>query len=168
MALQSLRERGSPQSIGKSFRFLSTYGNEPLRIPPDRELSGQGFADREETQYKFDSDPGVPDLAALDPDGNGWVCEEELGDSPGGTITDVGSPGGSKVGGTPNASRPPPGLLPLLGPRPFPVQPYAHASSQSSLTPPPNRDVGELMTASGLEDRPLPKLLDGGCPEELP
>jgi hypothetical protein len=44
----------------------------------------------------------------------------------------------------------------------------AHAPSQSSLTPPPHRDVGELMTASGLEDRPLPKLLDGGCPEELP
>ena len=106
---------------------MSTYGNEPLRIPPDRELSGQGFADREVTQYKFDSDPGVPDLAALDPDGNGWVCEEKLGDSPGGTITDVGSLGGSKVGGTLNASRPPPGLLPLLG----------HAPFQSSPTPTP-------------------------------
>ncbi|HEX8259823.1 MAG TPA: hypothetical protein VF558_05965, partial [Rubrobacteraceae bacterium] len=81
----------------------------------------------EETQYKFDSDPGVPDLAALDPDGNGWVCEEKLGDSPGGTITDVGSLGGSKVGGTLNASRPPPGLLPLLG----------HAPFQSSPTPTP-------------------------------
>ena len=29
----------------------------------------------------------------------------------------------------------------------------AHVPSQSSPTPPPDRDVGELMTASGLEDR---------------
>jgi hypothetical protein len=57
--------------IGKTFQFLSTYGSETLRIPSNRELSGQGFADREEAQDEFDSDPCVPDLAAPNPDGNG-------------------------------------------------------------------------------------------------
>ena len=80
----------------------------------------EDIADREEAQDEFDSDPGAPDLAALDPDGDGEVYEKEFGDLPGGTTTDGGQPGGSTVGVPPTGPRPLLRLLPLLGPRPFP------------------------------------------------
>ncbi len=145
-------------SRSETFRFLSTHGSEPLRIPPDRELSGQGFADQKETQDKFYFDPGVPDLAALDPDGNWWVCAEELGDSPGETSPMLDHPAAPRSA-VPRTHHAHPSAY---------SRSSAHASSQSSPTPPPDRDVGELMNASGLEDIPVPKLLDGGCPKELP
>lgn len=119
----------------------------------------EDFADREEAQDEFDSDPGAPDLAALDPDDDGEVCEEEFGDSPGGATAGGGQPGGSTTGGSPERTTPTP--PPPPAPRPTPPP-------QPSPTPPPNRDVGELMNAGGPEAGPVPKLPGGGCPKEFP
>jgi hypothetical protein len=67
-------------------------------VQSEESLVCEDFADREEAQDKFDSDPGAPDLAALDPDGDGEVCEEEFGDSPDGTTSGSVQPGGSTTG----------------------------------------------------------------------
>jgi hypothetical protein len=119
----------------------------------------EDFADREEAQGEFDSDPGAPDLAALDPDGNGEVCEEEFGDSPGGATTGGGQPGGSTTSAPSERTTPTP--PPTPAPRPTPPP-------QPSPTPPPNQDVGELMNAGGPEAGPVPKLPSGDCPKEFP
>lgn len=128
-------------------------------VQSEESLVCEDFADREEAQEEFDSDPGAPDLAALDPDSDGEVCEEEFGDSPGGATTGGGQPGGSTTGALPERTTPNPPPTPAPRPRPSP---------QPSPPPPPNRDVGELMNAGGPETGPVPKLPGGGCPEEFP
>ena len=125
----------------------------------EESLVCEDFANREEAQDEFDSDPGAPDLAALDPDGNGEVCEEEFGDSPGGATTGGGQPGGSTTGAPPEQTTPTP--PPPPAPRPTPPP-------QPSPTPQPNRDEGELMSAGGPEAGPVPKLPGGSCPKEFP
>jgi hypothetical protein len=123
----------------------------------EESLVCEDFADREEAQDEFDSDPGAPDLAALDPDGDEEVCEEEFGDSPGGATTGGGQPGGSTTGAPPERTAPTPPPTPAPRPTP-PPQP----------SPPPNRDVSELMNAGGPEAGPVPKLPSGDCPKEFP
>jgi hypothetical protein len=135
----------------------------------------EDFATQEEAQDEFDSDPGAADLAALDPDDDGEVCEEEFGDSPGddpasdspsdspdspgGPNSPSDQPGGSTNGDPSERTTPTP--PPPPAPRPTPPP-------QPSPTPQPNRDVGELMNAGGPEAGPVPKLPGGGCPEEFP
>jgi hypothetical protein len=128
-------------------------------VQSEESLVCEDFADREEAQDEFDSDPGAPDLAALDPDGNGEVCEEEFGDSPGGATTGGGQPGGSTTGAPPERTTPTP--PPTPAPRPTPPP-------QPSPPPPPNQDVGELMNAGGPEAGPVPRLPSGDCPKEFP
>jgi len=123
----------------------------------EESLVCEDFADREEAQDEFDSDPGAPDLAALDPDGDEEVCEEEFGDSPGGATTGGGQPGGSTTGAPPERTAPTPPPTPAPRPTP-PPQP----------SPPPNRAVSELMNAGGPEAGPVPKLPSGDCPKEFP
>jgi hypothetical protein len=82
----------------------------------------EDFADREEAQDEFDSDPGAPDLAALDPDDDGEVCEEEFGDSPAKPPLVVDNPAAPRPALPPKGLRSPLRLPPLLDPRSLPAR----------------------------------------------
>lgn len=127
----------------------------------------EDFVTQEEAQDEFDSDPDPDpaDLEALDPDGDGEVCEEEFGDSPGDdpasdspfedSESTSARPGGSTTGGPTERTTPTPPPRPTPAPQPSPA-------------PQPNRNQGELMNAGGSETGPVPKLPGGGCPKEFP
>ena len=148
-------ERARP-AVSTSAVAQKTDGNP---VQSEESLVCEDFADREEAQDEFDSDPGAPDLAALDPDGDGEVCEEEFGDSPGGATTGGGQPGGSTTSAPPERTTPTP--PPTPAPRPTPP-PRPSPTSQS------NWDEGELMNAGGPEAGPVPKLPYSSCPKEFP
>jgi hypothetical protein len=80
----------------------------------------EDFADREEAQDEFDSDPGAPDLAALDPTATERSARKNSQTPPAEPPLAVDNPAAPRPALPPNGPRPPLRLLPLLGPRLLP------------------------------------------------